>query len=238
MLQNTRAIVIHTFPYSDSSLILKAYTEKFGYASFLLKGFKKNRRQKVILHPMAEVEISAIIHSNSGLNVVRNIDLQNPYSQILMDPIKSGMAMFLAEWLGYSIREEGEGDVDFFNWLNNAVDSLNHSNSIANFHIWFLIKLCGFLGFAPQGARSSSYPYFNLKEGHFTSGAAFNGNLNNNESLLINQVLNKNLQELSLVKLNKIERAQLLQLIKHYYQIHLEREFNLKSLDVLTQLYD
>ena len=79
MLQSTRAIVIHTFPYSDSSLILKAYTEKYGYASFLLKGFKKNRRQKVILHPMAEVEISAIIHSNSGLNVVRSIDLQNPY---------------------------------------------------------------------------------------------------------------------------------------------------------------
>ena len=146
--------------------------------------------------------------------------------------------MFLAEWLGYSIQEEGEGDVDFFNWLTHAVDSLNHSNSIANFHIWFLIKLSGFLGFAPQGERSSNYPYFNLKEGHFTSTAAFNGNLNDNESLLINEVLNKNLQELSLVKLSKIERARLLQLIKHYYQIHLEKEFNLKSLDVLTQLYD
>lgn len=238
MLQNTRAIVIHTFPYSDSSLILKAYTEKFGYASFLLKGFKKNRKQKVILHPMALVEISALVNSNSSLKVARSIDLQNPYSQILMDPVKSGMAMFLAEWLGYSIHEEGDGDHDFFDWLTNAVDSLDHSNSIANFHIWFLIKLSGFLGFAPQGRRSADYPYFNIKEGQFASAGSFHGNLNTNESLLLNEVLNKNLQEISLVKLSKNERAQLLQLIKHYYQIHLEKEFNLKSLDVLTQLYD
>lgn len=238
MLQNTRAIVIHTFPYSDSSLIMKAYTEKFGYASFLLRGFKKNRKQKVILHPMALVEISAVLHSNSSLKVTRSVDLQNPYSQILMDPVKSGMAMFLAEWLGYSIQEEGEGDLDFFNWLCHAIDSLDHSNSIANFHIWFLLKLSGFLGFAPQGERSAASPFFNIKEGHFTSVASFNGSLNSSESLLLNEVLNKNLQELSLVKLSKNERAQLLQLIKHYYQIHLEKEFNLKSLDVLTQLYD
>jgi DNA repair protein RecO (recombination protein O) len=238
MVQITRAIVIHTFPYSDTSLILKGYSEKFGYCSFLLKGFKRNRKQKVILHPLALVEISTSGQHHSTLKLARSIDLQNPFSQLLMDPVKSGMAMFIAEWLGFTINEDKEGDPEFFNWLISAIDSLNHSDSIANFHIWFLLKLGSFLGFAPQGNKTLLKPYFDLREGYFTDQGSSNEILNEQESLLLNKVLNLSLEEIVLIKINKIDRATLLRLIHRYFQLHLEKEFTLKSLDVLAQLYD
>lgn len=37
----TRAIVLHRFPYSDSSFIVKALTEESGIVSFIVKGGKK-----------------------------------------------------------------------------------------------------------------------------------------------------------------------------------------------------
>ena len=238
MVQSTKALVIHTFPYSDSSIILRAYTEKFGYSSFILKGFKRNRKQKINLHPLALVEISCIVRNNSGLKAVRSIELQHPFTTLLMDPVKSGIAMFLSEWLSFTIKEDEEGDPRFFAWISKAVEVLDESDSIANYHLWFLLKLSDYMGFAPQGQRDLKTPFFNLGEGSFLSSGSSNENTSEKESILLDQILNKNLTEIALISLNKIERLSLLNLLHQYFQIHLQKEFTLKSLDVLIQLYD
>ena len=97
MITLTRAIVIHSFPYSDSSIIAKTYCEKGGYTYFLAKGYKKGRKHKAALHPLAAVEISYNDKGRSGLKMANRIDLIDPYSSLLFNPIKSGIAMFLAD---------------------------------------------------------------------------------------------------------------------------------------------
>jgi len=44
---STKAIVISTIKYSDTSLIVKLYTEKVGLVSFLLKGILKSKKGKL-----------------------------------------------------------------------------------------------------------------------------------------------------------------------------------------------
>lgn len=238
MVQVTRAVVIHTFSYSDTSVILRAYSEEYGFTSFLLKGFKKNRKQKVLLHPLAVVEISCVAKNRSSLRITRNLELQNSYSDLLLDPVKSGIAMFLAEWLSHTLRDAEEGDSRFFNWLLLAIESLNESQLIANYHLWFILKMSDFMGFSPQGVRTNKKPHFNLKEGIFTARGSSNENLNDRESVLIDQIINSNLEEISSQSINKEDRAHLLRLFHNYFQLHLDREFTLKSIDVLTQLFD
>lgn len=237
MLLNTKALIIHTFPYSDSSVIVKAYTEQFGYSSFLLKGFKKNRKQKINLHPLALVEITCTASNTSDLKFVRNIALLNPYSDIITNPLKSGLAMFLAEFLGHTINADQEGDTVFFSWLHQAVNSLNTLNSFSNFHLWFLLNLSDFMGFAPQGEREQNTPHFNLVEGSFLARGSSNENLNDKESTLLNSILNKSYDEIAKEAFSRVERLVLLRLLHRYFQIHIEKEFTLKSLDVLSELY-
>lgn len=237
MLLSSSALVIHTFPYSESSIIVKAYAEQFGYTSFLLKGFKKNRKQKINLHPLALVEITCVSSNQPGLKFARNISLQKPYSEILLNPIKSGLAMFLAEFLSHAVRDDQEGDSVFFKWLYEVVDELEKTDHLANFHLWFLIQLSDHLGFSPQGSKSTQTPYFNLIEGSFVARGSSNANCSEYESILIDKILAKKYDELSLLKLNKKERLILLNLLHQYFEVHLDKKFTLNSLDILGQLY-
>lgn len=237
MLEHTPAIVIHSFPYSDSSIIAKTYCEKGGYTSFLAKGYRKGKKHKASLHPLASVEISYYNKGNTGLKLANKIELSNPHSSILFNPIKSGLAMFLAEWLSLTLNEDQEGDPRFFNWLNKAIEALNEVESVANFHIWFLIRLSDFLGISPQGRRSEKEAYFNYKEG------VFSNNTNSDcfstvESKLFDRILDLNLEESLNIALDKKERNQLLSMIRQYYQFHLSIAMELKSWDILTQIYN
>lgn len=238
MLQSTRAVVIHTFSYSDTSVILRAYTEKFGFSSFLLKGFKKNKKQKAQLHSLAIIELSFLEKNSSSLLLARSVNSQNPLTNLLMDPVRSGVAMFISEWLSYTIKEDEEGDQQFFSWLVRAIELLNSTETIANFHLWFLLELSKFMGIAPQGNRNNNTPLFCLSEGSFTHRGSNTENLNEEESVLIDKLMSGSFKEISDYSINKRERANLLYLFHMYFQIHLDKQFKLKSLEVLKQLYD
>ena len=237
MLDFTRAIVIHSFPYSDSSIIAKTYCEKGGYTSFLAKGYKKGRKHKAALHPLAAVEISFNNRGRSGLIMANKIDLYDPYSSLLFNPVKSGIAMFLAEWLSLTLREDKEGDPRFFSWLSKAIETLNELDNVANFHLWFLIKLSDFLGISPQGRQSVKNKYFHLKDGVFINSENAEC-LTSTESAMLDKILNGRLEDCLNLTLKKAERALLLSIIRQYYQLHLDSAMDLKTLEILPQLFE
>jgi DNA repair protein RecO (recombination protein O) len=238
MLRSTKAVVIHTFPYSDSSVILRSYTEQKGFTSFILKGFKKNKKQKALLYPLAIVELSFVEKGNTSLYFARSIHTQNPHSNILLDPLKSGVAMFLSEWLSHTIKDDEEGEQSFFAWLVNAIELLNEIDSSANFHLWFLVELSRYLGFGPQGQITPKTPLFSISEGCFIPRGSNTDCLSEKESVLFNKLMRGSFEEIIGYSMRKDERSNLLHLLHKYYQIHLGKEFNLKSLEVLKQLYD
>jgi len=237
MVENTKAVVIHYFAYSDTSIILKAYTQKFGYSSYLVKGFKKRKKNKVNLHPFALIEISAIHNNDGGLNFARSISSYKPLDSISLNPIKSSIVMFLAEWLYHTV-SVGEQDEAFFNWLSPAIEKLNTEQNPANFHLWFLFNLTKHMGFYPQGKKTTKTPFFNLSEGEFTNGSIPGDKLNNEESKLLDSFLENNYQKIIGINLTKLNRLNLLRFFHDYFQICQNNEFKLKSFSILLQIFD
>ena len=237
MIEITRAVVIHTFSYSDSSLILKAYTEKFGYTSYLLKGYKKKKKDKILLHPLGLIEISAAHKIDTDLHFGRSVNYYKPVQNITLNPIKSGIAMFLAEWLFHTVRI-GEADKVFFDWLEQAIERLNNSDHPVNFHLWFLLGLSKFMGFYPQGRRSTKTPIFNLTEGEFTNKSIPGDLLSDEESEWLDLMLDSNYESIVKIKLSRLNRRKLLRFFHDYFQICLNNDFRLKSFDVLFQIFD
>lgn len=237
MTENTQAVIIHSFSYSDTSIILKAYTEKFGYTSYLLKGYKKRKKDKILLHPLGLIEIGAVHKNNSDLHMGRTINSYQSLENVTLDPVKSGIAMFLAEWLFHTVRI-GEADKVFFNWLVKAIEQLNRSEYPVNFHLWFLLKLSRFMGFYPQGRKSIKTPVFNLTEGEFTNGSTPGDLLSEEESEWLDLIMNSSFESIERLKLNRLNRQKLLRFFHEYFQLCINNDFKLKSLDILFQIFD
>jgi len=237
MVENTRAVVIHSFSYSDSSLIVKAYTEKFGYVSYILKGYKKQKKNKILLHPLALVEFSANHKNADNLVFARSVNTFLALKSIPLDPVKSGISIFLAEWLSHTVRI-GEGEPDFFRWLEQAISALDLMEKPANFHLWFLLNLCRFLGFYPQGNQSGAKQLFDLNEGAFTDNPHKTNALSVEESYLLDKFIQTELQNIDTIEINYNMRRKLLRSFHHYFQIHLNYEFELKSFDILMLIFN
>ena len=103
-LITTKAIVLSTLKYSDSSLIVKCYTQDEGLKSYLIRGVLKAKKGGVKIayfQPLTQLNIEAN-HSKKGtLNSIKEVQISYPYKTIYKDIIKQSVVLFLSEVLSY-----------------------------------------------------------------------------------------------------------------------------------------
>lgn len=236
MTETTKAVVVHVFPYSETSLIAKTYTRKFGFSTYIFKGIKKRRKDKALLFPLSLVEISALHKSDGELNFGRTIHGYQSHPNLHSNPVKSTIAMFLAEWLLKTLAV-GEADEDLFDWIEKSLELLEQTKTPANYHLWFLIRLTHYMGFIPANNFSAGQSVFNLDEREFTSGSVPGDKLQPNESRLLKHLLEDSYNDIMILRVNAFERRNLLYFFHHYFQKCLNLEFELKSMEVLIQIF-
>ena len=94
----TRAIVLHRFPYSDSSWIVKALAEETGTVSFIVKGGKrKDSPFRGALDPLALCEIVYRENPNTELQFLREASVINWHAHLREDLLALAKAQVMAE---------------------------------------------------------------------------------------------------------------------------------------------
>ena len=169
MLQQTRGIVLNSIKYSDSSIIVKIYTEDFGLVSYLVRSArgKKSKIKAVLFQPMAIINFIAFHKKKQGLQSIREITQCSPFTGIPYDIKKSSVIIFMAEVLNKSIHEE-EQNKALFDFIFNSVIYLdNNAGRVSEFNLYFMMELSSHLGFYPQCNYSENNNIFNLYDGHF-----------------------------------------------------------------------
>src|SRR6186713_1320642 len=108
MNSKTRGIILQSTNYSETSLVVKIYTEQGGLGSFIVSGVRtRNSRFKSnIFQPLSLVELVTTGSSSQSMKRITEIQLAPPFSGIPEDIVKSSIAIFLAEVIYRSIREE------------------------------------------------------------------------------------------------------------------------------------
>ena len=239
MLHRTNGIILHTVNYSESSLIVKIYTSEFGLQSYLISGVKgkKSKNKSALLQPLSLVDLIVSNTPKTGLNRINEIGLLQPYSAIPYDIIKSTVAIFLNEILYKTLKEE-HGDIQMFEFIKNALLVLDlKQESCSCFHIYFLIQLSTYLGFSPQGTYSDQSPFFDLKEGQFTSSIPSHFLfLNKNNSRILYQFMKATFENFHSVSPIRAERKELLDGLIQFYQLHIAGFGEIKSLSVLEEI--
>ena len=240
MLHNTRGLVLHHIKYSESSLIVKIFTELFGLQAYLVKGArsKKSTVRSSHFQPMTMLDLVVYHREKNDLQHIRESAISEPFHAISTDIRKSTIALFLAEILLKTLKE-GEGNTEMFDFISSSLNFFEiQEDGIENFHLFFLIKLSRYLGFYPQGTPGTENNFFDLREGRYTGIQPLHPDfLDKEKSSALYALSIARADELSGLINAKTERGEMLNAILIYYQIHLGGLSNIKSIEVLKEVF-
>lgn len=242
MLQKMTAIVIRTIRYNDNSNIIDTYTEPYGRMSLIIS-IPKSRHSNLkssMFQPLSIVEIEADIHASHALSRIKNARLLYPFSTILFDKTKVSIAFFLAEFLSHALREES-GNTTLFAYLKNSILWLDScTERYTNFHLVFLMHLSGFLGFYPNLQDYHSNDFFDMQNSCFVRQKPLIHPyyILPNEAEHLAVMMRMNYNNMHLFQMNRYQRNRCIEIIIEYYRIHLPEFPELKSLEILRDLFD
>ena len=235
---STKAIVLSSLKYSDSSLIVKCYTQEEGIKTYLIKGVLKARKGGIkvaYFQPLTQLKIHANHSRRGALNSIKEVQISYPYTSVYKDIIKQSVVMFLSEMLSYSIKEE-ERNNSLYEYLETGLIWLDVHDKIANFHLLFLLNLTRFLGFYPDLPEAEAFG-FDLLEGSYTQVSSGKNVISGNNFYQFKKLLGINFDGIEEVSFSKQERQLVLKIIIRYYELHLEGFKNPKSLKILETVF-
>ncbi len=238
MQVTTKAIVLTTLKYGDTSLIVKAFTASDGLKSYLIKGVlssKKGKLKTAYFQPLTQLEIVANHKNKGALESIREAKVNFHYQTLHTQIAKNAMTQFLAEMLGNSIYEE-ESNQNLFDYIEASLQWLDTNDSISNFHIHFLVNLTRYLGFYPD-TNDLNANYFDLLEGKFTNILSLNPILKDENLIFFKRILGINFDALETIKMNKANRQELLKSLVLYFKLHLHGFRKPKSLAILNEVF-
>ncbi|MCF4100733.1 DNA repair protein RecO [Gillisia sp. M10.2A] len=239
MQVNTNAIVISALKYSEADLIVKCYTQKSGLKTYMLRGILKSKKGKFktsLFQPLTQLELVAKHKDKGNLEYLQDAKILTTYKSLHTNVVKSSMVMFLSEMLRNSIQEEEQNEALYY-FLQDALNWLDNSEHIANFHLLFLLKLSRYLGFYPDDS-DTEHLYFNLLDGVFQDVKTNDYCIEGDNLVLLKQFLHINFEELKNIKINQSHRTDFLGMLLNYYMVHIENFKKPKSLSVLNEIFN
>ncbi|WP_421938262.1 DNA repair protein RecO [Pedobacter sp.] len=239
MLHKVRGIVLKTTNYSESSVVVQVFTDKFGMQSYMINGVKKPKA-KIKMNMLQSLHLLDMVvyhKANTSIQRVSELRPSPVFKSIPYDVIKSSIVIFLNEVLYKSIRQQSADD-GLFDFIFNAIAWFDENNAIdPNFHLSFLLKLSRFLGFSPNSNRRSDQIYFDLQEGEFASRTPIHAHyLQLEDALCFIALLNTPLEKISEIKLSNSQRRFLLDKILVFYNLHTASFGEVQSHKILETL--
>ena len=238
MQVTTKAIVLTSIKYGDTSLIVRIFTLSDGIKSYLLRGIlasKKGKLKTAYFQPLIQLDLVAS-HKNKGtLESIIEARVSYHYQTLHTDISKNAITFFLAEMLGNSIHEE-ERNEGLFNFIEASLQWLDSHDEFANFHLYFLLSLTKYFGFYPD-TNNKDFLYFDLLEGEFIKSPSLNPILSGENLKYFKELLGINFDAIYTIKLNKKNRQELLKTLVLYFELHLQGFRKPKSLAVLNEVF-
>ncbi|MFI5220694.1 MAG: DNA repair protein RecO [Bacteroidia bacterium] len=239
-LTKCRAIVIKTVHYSESSVVLKCFTDKYGLQSYMVNGVrsKKGSIRNSQLQPLTLLELETYHQENKNLKRIKELKCFPMLRHIHYEVIHSAVGIFISELLNKCIREEDHTDLPLFEFLFHSIQILDIENeTLANFPAYFMLQLTRYLGFFPKGEYSDSTNSLDIREGYFTFHDHLNSfHLGPELSVQISQLLKTDFRTLGTLRLSRDQRHSLIGHLTTFYSIHISGFGEMRSNKVLNEV--
>lgn len=164
---------------------------------------------------MLEVDID--YQDSAQLQRMVDLRIDEPYQSLPYHPMKQTIALFLGEFLYYSLREEGSNPQLYAYLVNSLLWLDAREEGYANFPLTFLIRLSRFLGIWPDTEEAQKA-------------------LPEEERPLVPLMMRMDFATMHLFRFSRDQRARLLQVVNDYYRTHVPHFPELRSMAILREV--
>jgi DNA repair protein RecO (recombination protein O) len=189
--------------------------------------------------PLSVIDMEMESRHGKELHRLREVRLCFPPGQLLSNPVKNALALFLAEVL-FRVLRETEPDARLFHFLYHSIHLLeNAGEGIANFHLVFLLHLLRYMGISPNTDTWQDGSCFDMQNGVFSPSPPLHTYyLDQTESRILAGLFRISYENMALYAFSRRDRVDILQKILTYYRLHLPEFGEIKSLPILQTLFD
>ena len=240
MFHKTQGIVLSTTKYNDKFSIAQVFTSDFGRTAYLLPISKSKKRKinSALFFPLSVIDMEVEHFPLRHIHRLKDVQRQFPLYSINVTAIKLSIAFFLSELLTKILQETNENQV-IFSYIKESIITLEEKEKgLANFHLAFMFNLAQFLGIAPNLDNYSKSSFFDLMNGEYLYGKPIHNHyLNLQQSSFLNVFKRIDYNNLHLFKLSQGDRNIIINYMLDYYRMHVYDFPEIKSLEVLRELY-
>ena len=240
MLMKTKAIVLHAFKFGENKLMVDVFTEQQGRISFAVRivNSPKAKIKKQYFQPFSVLEIEYDYRQKTNIQTFNNVGIAYPFGSIPFDPLKLSICFFLAELTSYATHGEQE-NTHLFNYIVSSIEWLDRCDTgFSNFHLVYIVHLLRFLGFYPNLEDYEEGCCFDMRNGCFTSRLPSHHDfLSSQDASLVATFSRMDYANMHLFKMSRADRNRFCDIVLTYYKLHIPKFPELKSLQVLKELY-
>jgi DNA repair protein RecO (recombination protein O) len=241
MTHKTRALVLRTVRYGETSVIVTAFTELFGVQAYLINGVRTAKQGGKLSYYQPGALLDLVVYHAPQKNLQRIRDGQ--WSILLPDlfghVIKNCVVLFQAELLLKCLKQpEPHPDlfvfcVDFLTQLHTA-----DATETANMPLYFSLQLANLMGFQLDAAEFEQGMHLDIWEGCFTFNMPKHPHVTDaTEAAAFAAILQaRTLADLGAVSLQQSMRHRLLHWMTVFYALHVPDFGELKTLPVLQAI--
>jgi DNA repair protein RecO (recombination protein O) len=238
----TKAIILRTTKYGETSLIVSAFTELFGVQTYMVNGVrsaKKTGLKASLYLPASLVEMEVYHNEKNTMHRIKECNRAFVYTNVLTDIIKNSIAVFMMELLSKLLKQP-EQNSDLFYFCEDVLIQLDQAPAdvASNLPLFFALHVSHFFGFRIDDNYSEQYCTLDLQEGCFINQLPLHGNYIDGENAAITAELLKVLKphELAQLKTNHLKRRALLMKYMDFYALHFSEFGSMKTLKVLQEV--
>jgi DNA repair protein RecO (recombination protein O) len=217
-----------------------AYTNIFGRQAYVVNGVRsaKNKTGMALFQPLTLLDVVSYHNPKSDLQRMGEYHLLQPLQSIPFAITKNALALFIGEVLYKTIREQ-EPNAELFRFLVRAVLDLDGlTQGVANFHLYFLVHLNRYLGYAPGNAYFDETPYFDVQAGEFTAlRPAHELFFDTSQTQLFAALLKSSPADLAQLSLSHEQRNRFVDNMLRFLNHHFDTPVSVRSAAVLQEVF-
>ena len=229
MLHKTRGIVLNYIKYRETSIIARIYTEKYGIQSYIINGVrsKKSKKGLALLQPLSILDMVVYFKDQkaAGLQRISEYKPAFTFSSIPFEVKKSSIALFITELLS-KVLKETEDQKHVFEFLFQFIIELDQrKEKFENMHLYLMVQLTHYIGFGIHNKKE-------LENDNILHG------ISHSLDKVIDVILAMNNMRLNEeVNINNVIRKDVLNFLINYYKQHVTDFHEMKSVEILSQLF-
>lgn len=234
MIDITEGIVLHSIPYSETSVIVHIYSKDSGAIACIMGNVRTSRSKSAYFRPLSIINFKAYSKKVHSLQRIHDIRYAYNPTSIYTSVYKANIALFLGELLNF-VCTHSETNSELYEHIVRYVQFLDAQQTCyAQSHIIFLIQLLSIWGVSPSENYTQG-AYFNIVQAAYCSTYTADCMPRAISKLFYNFAQASSYD--AEYTCTREEKNALLEYVIEYFNLHVQPIRSLKTLEILQEVF-